>query len=82
MNNIKVAEILEQTALLLEYQEGYSYMAVCCLDMNKQDEFLYYLKLAVERNPKEARTIMNGYFPEGMQPEEYYDYMLNKMSNQ
>ncbi len=27
MNNIKVAEILEQTALLLEYQEGYSYMA-------------------------------------------------------
>ena len=65
-----------------DWKEGFSYMAVCCLDMNKQDEFLYYLKLAVERNPKEARTIMNGYFPEGMQPEEYYDYMLNKMSNQ
>jgi tetratricopeptide (TPR) repeat protein len=63
-----------------DWNEGYSYMAICCLDMNKQDEFLHYLKMAVERNPKEARIVMNSYFPEGMRPEEYYDYMLNKMS--
>ena len=63
-----------------DWNEGYSYMAICCLDMNKQDEFLYYLKMAVERNPKEARIVMNSYFPEGMRPEEYYDYMLNKLN--
>jgi tetratricopeptide (TPR) repeat protein len=63
-----------------DWNEGYSYMAICCLDMNKQDEFLHYLKMAVERNPKEARTVLNSYFPEGMHPEEYYDYMSNKMS--
>ena len=65
-----------------DWKEGYSYMALCCLDMNKQDEFLHYLKLAVERNPKEARTVMNGFFPEDMRPEDYYDYMLNKMNGQ
>ena len=63
-----------------DWKEGYSYMAICCLGMNKQDEFLHYLKMAVERNPKEARMVMSSYFPEGMRPEEYYDYMLNKMS--
>ena len=65
-----------------DWKEGYAYMAVCCLDMNKQDEFLHYLKMAVERNPKEARTVLSGYFPEGMAPEEYYEYMVNKISNQ
>ena len=63
-----------------DWNEGYSYMAICCLDMNKPDEFLHYLKIAIERNPKEVRTVMNGYFPEGMRPEEYYDYMLNKLN--
>ena len=64
------------------WDEGYSYMANCCLNMKKQDEFLYYLKLAVERNPKEAREVLKGLFPEGMRPDEYYDYMLNKINNQ
>ena len=63
-----------------DWNEGYSYMAICCLDMNKPDEFLHYLKIAIERNPKEVRTVMNGYFPEGMRPEEYYDYMSNKLN--
>ena len=64
-----------------DWKEGYSYMAVCCLDMNKQDEFLYYLKKAVERNPKEARTVLSSYFPEDMAPEEYYEHMVNKLNN-
>ena len=65
-----------------DWKEGYSYMAVCCLSMNKQGEFLRYLKMAVERNPKEAKAVLNSYFPEGMHPEDYYDYMSNKMNNQ
>ena len=65
-----------------DWKEGYSYMAVCCLDMNKQDEFLHYLQMAVERNPIEARTVLSGYFPEGMAPEKYYEYMVKKLSNQ
>ncbi len=64
-----------------DWDEGFSYMAICCLNMNKHDEFLHYLKLAVERNPREARAALNSFFPEGMKPEEYYDYMSNKLNN-
>lgn len=65
-----------------DWNEGYSYMALCCLTLKKKDEFLYYLKTAVERNPKEAREVLKDIFPEEMQPEEYYDYMLNEINNQ
>ena len=62
------------------WSEGYSYMALCCLDLHKTDEFLKYLKIATEQNPKEARTVLGNYFPEDMQPKEYYQYMLNKLN--
>ena len=65
-----------------DWNEGYSYMALCCLNLKKKDEFLYYLKTAVERNPREARDVLKDLFPEDMQPEEYYEYMLNEVNNQ
>lgn len=62
-----------------EWKDGYAYMALCCLDMKKDDEFLYYLKLACEKNPKEARIVLGGYFPKGTEPKDYYEYMINKL---
>ena len=60
------------------WNEGFSYMALCCRDLGKGKEFLHYLKLASEKNPKEAKTVLSGLFPSGMDPKEYYEYILNK----
>ena len=65
-----------------DWNEGYSYMALCCMDMKKTDEFLKYLKMAVDRNPKEARTVLGCYFPEDMPPQDYYEYMSNKLKEE
>jgi len=60
--------------------EGYSYMAICCNDLMKNDEFLYYLKKACDCNPNEAKSVLGGYFPADMDPKDYYEYAL-KHSN-
>ena len=59
-----------------DWTDGYAYMALCCHDLRKPKEFLHYLQLATERNPKEARTVLGHLFPEGMKPEQYLDYII------
>jgi hypothetical protein len=49
--------------------------------MKKDDEFMKYLKIAVDKNPKEARSVLGRLFPEGMDPQDYYEYMLNNLNN-
>jgi hypothetical protein len=63
------------------WNEGYSYMALCCLELKKEDEFLHYLKMACEKNPKEARLVLNSYFPEDIEPIGYYDYVISQMKD-
>lgn len=65
-----------------EWNEGYSYMALCCLDLKKQKEFMHYLKTATDRNPKEARMVMGDLFPTGTEPKDYYDYMAQQLNHQ
>ncbi|MBR1548376.1 MAG: tetratricopeptide repeat protein [Prevotella sp.] len=55
-----------------EWNEGYSYMALCCYDLGKTREFLKYLKLAVDNNPQEAKLVLGFLFPEDMPAEQYY----------
>ena len=59
--------------------EGYAYMALCCYDLNRYDEFLDYLKTACDKNPQEARSALAHLFPQGTKPQEYYDYMKKKL---
>lgn len=71
---------------LLEYEGenidcGYSYMALCCHDLKKGSEFLHYLKLACERNPKEAKSVLGELFPEGMNPIDYYSYFTDLLGH-
>ena len=54
--------------------QGYAYMALCCHDIPLRDEYLKYLKEACRRNPAEAKTVLSYLFPDGMQPEDYYEY--------
>ena len=62
------------------WNEGYSYLALCCRDLGKYEEFLKYLKKAAEKNPKEAKTVLGNMFPEGMEPKDYYRYMMDKIN--
>lgn len=61
-----------------DFNEGYAYMAACCRDMHKDQEFLQYLEIAVERNPQEASDVLGAMFPQGMNPKDYFDYIKNK----
>ena len=60
-----------------DWDEGYSYMALCCKDLHKVEEFLTYLTLATEKNPKEAQFVLGHLFPKGMPPTDYVDYVRN-----
>jgi len=64
-----------------EWNEGYSYMALCCLELEKDDEFMHYLEQAVEHNPREAKQVLGRLFPEGMTPESYVEYMSKQKDN-
>lgn len=64
-----------------DYPNGHAYMALCCWDLRKKEDFLNYLQLACERNPQEARLVLSSLFPEGMKVEEYYEYMKEKLSS-
>lgn len=57
---------------------GYSYLAACAMELGYREEYLEYLKEAVERNPIEAKNVLKDYFPEGMLPEDYYMYAKNE----
>ena len=58
-----------------DWKEGYSYMALCCWDMKHYDEFIEYLKKAVEKNPKEAKVVLGHLFPIGMKVSEYQKFI-------
>ena len=58
-----------------DWSEGYSYMALCCWDIKHYDEFLEYLKIAVEKNPREARMVLARLFPVGMKVTEYQQFI-------
>ena len=49
--------------------------------MKKDEEFLYYLKEACERNPEEAKAILGEYFPEDLNPKDYYNYALEHLND-
>ena len=58
---------------------GYAYMALCCYDLGRKEEFLQYLKEAVKRNPDEARLVLGFLFPDDMEPDDYYEYIYPQM---
>ena len=63
------------------YNEGYAYFALCCKDMKKDDEFLCYLKKTCEYNPEETKAVLGEYFPEDLNPKDYYNYALEHLND-
>lgn len=62
-----------------DFNKGHAYMALCCHDLGKNDEFLDYLRKSVELNPHEARLVLGFLFPESMEPSEYVSYMEQRI---
>ena len=58
-----------------DWSDGYSYMALCCWDIKHYDEFVEYLKKAVEKNPREAKMVLGHLFPIGMKVTEYQKFI-------
>lgn len=69
------------SAHIPDFKNGYAYMALCCYDLDKGDEFLSYLKKAVDANPQEAQLVLSELFPEGMEVTDYYPYMEKRLKN-
>jgi len=62
------------------FNQGYAYLTLCYWDLKMLNEFLYYLKIAVERNPQEAKTVLSDIFPKDIEPKDYYNYITNKLN--
>lgn len=62
-----------------DWTDGYAYMALCCWDTGRTDEFMHYLKIACDKNPNETRLALSGLFPEDVAPKDYYSYMIEKI---
>ena len=60
--------------------EALAYMAICCSETNRQDEFLYYLKMAVNYDSQKAKAMLGYLFPEDTDVNDYYKFMTNKLS--
>jgi tetratricopeptide (TPR) repeat protein len=61
------------------FNKGHAYMALCCYDLGKNDEFMEYLSKSVELNPREAKLVLGFLFPEGTEPSEYVSFMERKL---
>ena len=61
------------------WTDGYEYLAACCYDLGKTDEFLANLKKAVEFSPKDVKLVLGRLFPENMEPADYFQYMRQKL---
>lgn len=62
-----------------DYNQGFSYMALCCWDLGYVEEFLFYLRMAAERNPRETRSVLGFIFPEEMAVKDYYNYIYQQL---
>lgn len=57
--------------------DGYAYMALCCWELKKGEEFIYYFKKAMNNNPTEASAVMEQIIPKGMSLEDFYNDINN-----
>ena len=64
-----------------DYHSGNAYMALCCYDLGRVDEFMKYLRLAVANDPQEAQGVLACLFPEGTPVSDYIPYMEQRLQN-
>lgn len=60
------------------WNDGFAYMAYCCLALKKDKEYKHYLRIACDKNIMEVRAAFDDELPEGLEPNEYYNYLTTK----
>ncbi len=55
-----------------------AFLAGACRAMGKREEYLHYLKYAVELMPLDTSCVLGDYFPLGTEPSQYYDIEKKK----
>lgn len=60
-------------------RDGHAYMALCCYEMKKADEFLSHLLKATQLNQQECYLVLRHLFPEEIAPKDYYAYIKEKL---
>ena len=63
-----------------DWKDGYAYLAMCCYELKKKEEFLAALQKACQVNPVEAEAVLGSLFPDETEPKDYYSYMINNQS--
>ena len=61
--------------------DGYSYMALCCWELQYANEFVYYLKKAMSCNKAEATTVLASIIPQDVELHDYLDNLINNSRN-
>lgn len=61
-----------------EWKDGWSYLALCCKELGKNEEYVEAVRRACELNPDEARLVLGDFFPPTLSPEQYVDYILHQ----
>ncbi len=61
------------------FKSGNAYMALCCYDMGRVEEFMKYLRLAVANDPQEATVVLSCLFPEGTPVSDFVKYMEDRI---
>jgi len=58
----------------------YPYRALAYVQLENYEGFLRNLKLGSERSPDATRDVLSDMFPEGMNPRDYYQYMVDHLT--
>lgn len=59
-----------------DWIDGYAYLASCCKELKKDDEYAETLKKACEKNPEEVKSILGDSFPQDLDIKDYYDFLI------
>ena len=62
-----------------DWKDGWSYLALCCKLLSRNDEFVYAVRKACQHNPIEAKMVLGDLFPDNLSPDDYVNYLkMNK----
>lgn len=64
-----------------DYDFAYAYMTFICMHVDKEEEAVKYLKIALKRAPQLVALLMRTILPEGLPVEKYYDYLKGVVKN-
>jgi tetratricopeptide (TPR) repeat protein len=57
------------------------YIAACFHYMGEREQYLTYLKSSCELVPEETNEVLHFFYPDGMDPKDYYRYELQRVEN-